>query len=84
MPQPQVIDHLDAAVDAVLARVAGDIVLGEGEALACLQPPQGLIGLSSHLLHPGLLDACIQTTGATQLAATPRQTTLPFMLSELI
>ena len=57
---------------------------GEGEALACLQPPQGLIGLSSHLLHPGLLDACIQTTGATQLAATPRQTTLPFMLSELI
>ena len=28
MPQPQVIPHLDAAVDAVLARVPGDIVLG--------------------------------------------------------
>lgn len=28
MPQPQVITHLDAAVDAVLARIPGDIVLG--------------------------------------------------------
>ena len=58
--------------------------VGEGEALAHLQPPQGLSGLSSHLLHPGLLDACVQTAGATQIAATPRQTTIPFMLGELI
>ena len=58
--------------------------VGEGEALAQLRPPTAIADWSNYLLHPGLLDGCFQTASATQLQATPRLTTIPFMLAELV
>ena len=58
--------------------------VGEGEALAQLRPPTAIADWSNYLLHPGLLDGCFQTASATQLQATPRPTTIPFMLAELV
>ena len=65
--------------------------VGKEEALAKLRRPETLSLLESEGLHPGLLDACFQTAGATQyrhdsdtIAARAKlETTLPFALGEL-
>ncbi|MCB0079395.1 MAG: acyltransferase domain-containing protein, partial [Caldilineaceae bacterium] len=40
-----------------------EIWCGEGEALVKLQRPQEIRTLEGHVLHPGLLNACLQTIG---------------------
>src|SRR4029077_10621532 len=37
----------------------------EGEALACLRSPRSPEEADPYVLHPGLLDSCFQTLGAT-------------------
>ncbi|MEM7127079.1 MAG: SDR family NAD(P)-dependent oxidoreductase [Chloroflexota bacterium] len=68
-------------------RWVSELWVGDGEAIAHLQPPEMLSGLSTYFLHPGLLDACFQTAGATQIHSTVPEatieTTIPFAIAEL-
>ncbi|MCX6046450.1 MAG: type I polyketide synthase [Chloroflexi bacterium] len=53
------------------------------EALAKLVQPAGIDLQTSYPIHPGLLDACFQITGAAQPDTTSDETLLPFALDAL-
>ncbi len=62
-----------------------EVWCGQGEAIGRLRCPEGMIEtLAAYRLHPALLDACLQLTGALQLATggntDDQETRLPFAL----
>ncbi|MEM7530533.1 MAG: SDR family NAD(P)-dependent oxidoreductase [Chloroflexota bacterium] len=59
--------------------------LGDGEVIAELTQPASIRTSAGYVIHPGLLDACFQTAGATHLpqSDTPPSTTLPFAVKTL-
>ncbi len=56
---------------------------GEDEALVKLERPQEIATLEGHLLHPGLLDACLQAIGAIAPEQVSNEVALPSMVAEL-
>jgi myxalamid-type polyketide synthase MxaB len=56
---------------------------GERESLARLRLPEAVGITEGYWLHPGLLDACFQTAGATLHAETAAEILLPFSVKSL-
>ncbi|MFN8488410.1 MAG: SDR family NAD(P)-dependent oxidoreductase [Caldilineaceae bacterium] len=56
---------------------------GEGEILGRLVLPEAIGALRGFRLHPALLDACLQVTGALHLEQDQEETRLPFAVDSL-
>ncbi|PWQ99246.1 type I polyketide synthase [Leucothrix arctica] len=56
---------------------------GDGEALAQFTLPESIGSLDGYPIHPGLLDACLQTAGVTLDESASTETLLPFTLKTL-
>ncbi|NTU83520.1 MAG: acyltransferase domain-containing protein, partial [Chloroflexales bacterium] len=56
---------------------------GEAEVLGRLRMPQAIAGMAGHVIHPGLLDACFQLTGALDIEDGAAETMIPFGLKAL-
>ncbi|MEM7125062.1 MAG: SDR family NAD(P)-dependent oxidoreductase [Chloroflexota bacterium] len=64
------------------SQLSGEVL--DGEVLARFRTPDSVSQLESHLLHPGLLDACFQITGLATRSSEQNQTLfLPFALETL-
>ncbi len=55
--------------------------VGDGQAVARLDCPEVVGSLSGYVLHPGLLDACLQVTGAVEQNSD--ETRLPFAIQSI-
>jgi acyl carrier protein len=56
---------------------------GADEALARLRKPEAAGGMGGYVLHPGLLDACLQLAAAMEGMLDPASTLLPYAVDEL-